>query len=111
MTEAKTEQGVRIRFMSAARACGRPGPLPAEDFADAAVTDPQLSGDVTRPDPLVGQLDYPLPDDVRQGSAVHKHPAELVHPAMPYMGYSRTEEQIQHYIHTDDTRALKSPYS
>lgn len=61
---------------------------PPQDLADAAVTDPQLPGDVTGPDSLVGQLHYPLSDHVREGSAVHKHAAELVHTSVPYVGYN-----------------------
>lgn len=61
---------------------------PAQDLADAAVADPQLSGDVAGPDALVGQLHDPLPHHVREGSAVHKHPAELIHTAVPCVGYN-----------------------
>ncbi|TNN83773.1 hypothetical protein EYF80_005949 [Liparis tanakae] len=70
------------------RACPESVHPPAQDLADAAVADPQLSGDVAGPDALVGQLHYPLPHHVREGSAVHKHPAELVHTPVPYVGYN-----------------------
>lgn len=43
----------------------------------------QLPGYVAGPDALVGQFHYPLPDHVREGSAVYKHAPELIHPAMP----------------------------
>ena len=51
---------------------------PAEDFGDTSMGDPELPGDVAGPDPLVGQLHYPLPHHVRQGTTVHKHPSQLV---------------------------------
>ncbi|TNN80925.1 hypothetical protein EYF80_008930 [Liparis tanakae] len=47
-----------------------------------------LSGDVAGPDALVSQLHDPLPHHVREGSAVHKHPAELVHAAVPCVGHN-----------------------
>lgn len=39
--------------------------LPAKDFADTAMADPELSGDVTGPDPLVRELHYSLPHNIR----------------------------------------------
>lgn len=39
-------------------------PSPAQDFADTAVADPQLPGDVTGPHTLVGQLHDALPHHV-----------------------------------------------
>lgn len=39
--------------------------LPAQDLAHTAVADPQLPGDVTGSDTLVGQLYYPLPHHIR----------------------------------------------
>lgn len=53
--------------------------LPGQDLGHAAMGDPQLPGDVTRSDAVVGQLHYSLPDDVRQRPPVHKHAAQLVH--------------------------------
>jgi hypothetical protein len=38
--------------------------LPGQNFWYATVRDPELSWDVAGPDPVVGQLDDPLPDDV-----------------------------------------------
>ena len=46
------------------------------------MADPELSGDVTGPDPIVGQLYYPLSDHVGQGTAVHENSAKLVHSTM-----------------------------
>ncbi|GIY47078.1 hypothetical protein CEXT_750591 [Caerostris extrusa] len=56
--------------------------LPSQYLGDAPVGDPELPADVAGPDPLVGQLHYPLPDHVRQGPAVHEHAAQLVHAAV-----------------------------
>jgi len=43
---------------------------------------PQLPGDVTRPNTVVRQLHYSLPYNVRQRPAVHKHATQLVHTTM-----------------------------
>lgn len=56
--------------------------LPAENLADAAMADSELSGNVAGPDSVVSQLHDPLPHHVGQGTTVHKHPAELVHAAV-----------------------------
>lgn len=57
---------------------------PSEYFADAAMRDPELAGDITRPDPLVGQFHDPLPDHVGQGTAIDEHPSQLIHAAMTW---------------------------
>lgn len=44
--------------------------------------DPQLTGDITRANSVVGELHYPLADDVREGSAVDEHSAQLVDPSV-----------------------------
>jgi len=44
--------------------------------------DPQLPGDVTWPDAIVGQLDNSLTHHVRQGTPVYKDAAQLVHTAV-----------------------------
>lgn len=44
--------------------------------------DPQLPGDITRANSIVRQLHYPLADDVREGSAVDEHSAQLVDPSV-----------------------------
>jgi len=43
---------------------------------------PQLPGDVTRPNTVVSQLHYSLPYNVRQRPAVHKNATQLVHTTM-----------------------------
>jgi len=48
---------------------------PSKDFADAAMRDAQLSGNVARPDALVRHLDDPLTHDVRQWPTVDEDPA------------------------------------
>lgn len=57
-------------------------PLPAEYFADTAVADAELPGDVTRPDPLVGELHDPLANDIGERAAVHKDTPQLIHASM-----------------------------
>lgn len=52
--------------------------LPSEYFADAAVRDSELPGDVTRPDSLVSHLHNPLPHQIWKWSPVDKHPSQLV---------------------------------
>ena len=42
------------------------------------MTDQELPGDVTGPDPHEGQLHYPPPDILGQGPPIDKHPAQLV---------------------------------
>ena len=69
--------------------------LPAQYLADTTVADPQLSGDVAGAHTLVGQLHDPLPHHVGQGSSVHKHPAQLVHPPVPYVGHNSTKKRHQ----------------
>lgn len=51
------------------------GGSPSQDLADAAVTDAQLSGDVTRPDPLVGHVHDALSDHLRKRAPIYKHAA------------------------------------
>lgn len=59
-------------------------PLPAKYFADAAMADAELPGDVTRPDPLVGELHDPLANDIWEGAAVHKNTPQLIHASMSW---------------------------
>lgn len=40
--------------------------------------DPQLARDVAGTDAVVGELHYPLPDDVRERPSVDKHTSQLV---------------------------------
>ena len=56
--------------------------LPGEDLGHAAMRNPQLPGDVTRPNTVVSQLHYSLPYNVRQRPAVHKNATQLVHTTM-----------------------------
>lgn len=44
--------------------------------------DSQLAGDVTGSHAVVGQLHYPLPDDVGEWPAVDEHASQLVDPAV-----------------------------
>jgi len=46
------------------------------------VRDPELPGDVAGPDPVVSELDDPLPDDVGKRSAVDEDAAELIDAAV-----------------------------
>lgn len=57
-------------------------PLPAKYFADAAVADTELPGDVTRSDPLVGELHDPLANNIWEGAAIHKNTPQLIHASM-----------------------------
>lgn len=43
------------------------------------MADAQLARNVARPDPVVGQLDDPLPDQVGQGPPIDEDSAELVY--------------------------------
>ena len=43
------------------------------------MADAKLARNVTRPDPIVGQLDNPLPDQVRQGPPIDEDSTELVY--------------------------------
>ena len=49
------------------------GNSPAEYFTDTAMTDPELPGNVARPDAGVGELHNLGTDDVRQWPTVDKH--------------------------------------
>lgn len=51
----------------------------AQDLGHAAVADAQLPGNVTGPDAGLRHLHDPVPDLVGQRTAVHEHPAQLVH--------------------------------
>ena len=46
--------------------------------------DPELSWDVAGSDPVVGQLDDPLPDDVGKRSTVDEDAPQLIHTAVTY---------------------------
>ena len=56
--------------------------LPAEYLRDAAIGDLEYPGDITGPGPTVSQLHDLLPGGVRQGTAGHEDPAQLVDPAV-----------------------------
>ena len=56
--------------------------LPGEDLGHAAMRNPQLPGDVTRPNAVMCQLHYSLPYNVRQRPSVHKNATQLVHTTM-----------------------------
>lgn len=43
------------------------------------MADAQLARNVARPDPVVGELDDPLPDQVGQGPPIDEDSAELVY--------------------------------
>lgn len=69
-----------------------PGPdgarllVPAEDFGNAAVGDPQLPGDHAGPDAVVSHLHDLMADVVGQWAPVDENPSELVHPALAQRG-------------------------
>ena len=56
--------------------------ISGKDLGDATMRDPELPGDVTRSDPLMGKLYNPLTNHVGERTTVHKHPAKLVHASM-----------------------------
>ena len=56
--------------------------ISGKDLGDATMRDPELPGDVTRSDPLMGKLYNPLTNHVWERTTVHKHPAKLVHASM-----------------------------
>ncbi len=56
--------------------------LPSKYFANASMTNSQLTRNITGSDALVRQLYYSRSDNVRQGTAVDKDAAKLVHSAM-----------------------------
>ena len=56
--------------------------LPAQYLGDAAVGDLEYPGDITGPGPTVSQLHDLLPGGVRQGTAGHEDPAQLVDPTV-----------------------------
>lgn len=60
--------------------------VPAQDFGHAAVGDPELSGDDTRPDAVVGHLHDFMSDVVGQRSAINENSSELVHTALTQRG-------------------------
>ena len=55
---------------------------PTQYLGDATMRDPELPGDVTRSDPLMGKLYNPLTNHVWERTTVHKHPAKLIHASM-----------------------------
>lgn len=79
---AASAAGTDASLLTDTRICR--APLPAEYFADAAVADAELPGDVTRPDPLVGELHDPLANDIWERAAVHKNTPQLVHASMSW---------------------------
>lgn len=56
--------------------------VPAQDFGDAAVGHPQLTGDDARPDAVMGHLHDLVADVVRERSAVYEDATELVDPTL-----------------------------
>ena len=58
--------------------------LPAKYFGDTSMGDSELSGDVTRPDSLMGQLHNTLPHHIRQGTAIDKDSSKLIHSTMTW---------------------------
>ena len=58
--------------------------LPAQYLADTSMADSELSGDVTRPNPLVRELYDSLPHHVWEGPAVYEHAPQLVHPTVSW---------------------------
>lgn len=56
--------------------------VPAEDFGDAAVGHPQLTGDDTRPDTVMGHLHDFMADVVGERSPVYEDTTELVNPTL-----------------------------
>lgn len=56
--------------------------VPAENFGDAAVGHPQLTGDDARPDTVMGHLHYFMSNVVGKRSAVYEDTTELVNPTL-----------------------------
>lgn len=56
--------------------------VPAEDFGDAAVGHPQLTGDDARPDTVMGHLHDLMANMVGERSAVDEDTTELVDPTL-----------------------------
>ena len=56
--------------------------ISGKDLGDATMRDPELPGDVTRSDPLMGKLYNPLTNHIGERTTVHKHTAKLVHASM-----------------------------
>lgn len=48
---------------------------PAQDLADTAMADPQLTGDVAGPNTLMSHVHNALPDDLRERAPIYKHAA------------------------------------
>lgn len=73
--------GGRDARLAAADGAGLDGAglvVAGQDLADAAVTHPQLSADVARPDAHLRQLHYAHAHRVGQRPPVHEHPAQLI---------------------------------
>lgn len=71
--------------LTASYRSGPDGPgllVAAEYLGDAAVGDPQLSGDDAGSDPVVGHLHYLVSYVVGQRPAVNEDPSELVDPSL-----------------------------
>lgn len=56
--------------------------IPAQNFGYTAMGDPELSGDDTRPDTVMGHLHDFMSDVVGQRSAIYENSSELVHSAL-----------------------------
>ena len=48
--------------------------------------DSQLAGDIARSDAIVGQLDNPLADEIRQWPPVHEHSSKLIYSTVTCTG-------------------------
>jgi len=78
---------------------------PAEDLADAAVRDAQLSGNVARADTLTGQLDDLMSDGLRQRSPVDEDSAQLVQATAASVGFSQHTDPVIRFTREKTTIA------
>lgn len=59
------------------------------------MADAQLAGNVAGPDAVVGELDDPLPHQVRQGAPIHENSTQLVNSTVTYRGQHRAKESAK----------------
>lgn len=59
------------------------------------MADAQLAGNVARPDAVVGELDDPLPHQVRQGAPIHENSTQLVNSTVTYRGQHQEKESAK----------------
>lgn len=88
--------------------------VPAQDFGHAAVGDPELSGDDTRPNAVVGHLHDFMSDMIGQRSAVYENPSELVHSALTQRGRNYIESKYERnllpkWLHNTTSTVLTDP--